>query len=485
MKKKQNLFMIFLAVILFVFTGDMSAWEKPITVAQGNYIFEHVGSQIEQQTGCVYIVYKRRDSAKQISDIYLKKYDGKKITAVGNNEGNVSQSPSLESYQPSVQIKNGIVHVAWTERPKADKKANTIKYRTFDGKAWSKVYDLGGGIKGSKVTDLYIDVDDKGNAFIVFMDFSVAKCRLVYKIDDKIGNVMFPMGGRQKHPDIAVYGDTIYVDYQYRPGSGPYDLGIAQRKTTANAVWTNAKSLVHVKNCARPRISVDDDGHPNYFYHNEMPGKRESWYFKWDGKTYTSHIMLQRANLFHYSDLATRGGNVLYAVQLGLSQGGYAIRYNWRKKGIWTGGNLPGVSRPKKVAIDLSANGEAASIAYENSTGIYLIVSGKIEGGGGGFGADFTVSPSTVFFDSPVTFDASITEVPDSVTVTSYTWGFGDGIEETSTEPTIIHTYKVFRQDVEIKLTINTESGQEGVGNKTISVKAPYNAILDGNPKKN
>ncbi len=487
MKRNLNLIMIFLSVILFLSIFNIYAWESPVTVEFSNsYNYKNIAARIEQETGHVYIVYKRRDSGKQISDIFIKKYDGKKVTSVGANDGNVSQSPSQESYFPHVQIKDGIVHVAWTEHPKSNDHGHKIKYRKFNGSEWSQIYDLGGGISGAEVEDLHMDVDDKGNVFVVFMDWGPVVCKLVYKIGSKVGNVVFPMGGRQKHPDIGISGDTIYIDYQWRPGGVKYFLGTAQRKTTATAKWTNIKALVSNHDVARPRIAIDDDGHPNYFYHDEFgTGKRTPWHFKWDGETFTRGHQMLPANTYHFSNLATRGGSILYASQLGVTSGGLSIPYNWKNKdGVWSGDKrLPGVSKPMSMAIDLSANGEAAVIVYGTPNSVKLIASGEIKGGGG-FETDFSINPSPVFFDTEVTFDASITEIPNSEPVESYTWEFGDGTTETSSDPTITHTYMVFRKDIEVKLTIKTESEKLGIGYKTINIKAPYSAILYGTPKK-
>jgi len=487
MKKIQSISMMFILVALFLFTNNVYGWESPVTVTSSNvYNYKNIATRIEQETGHVYIVYKRRDSGKQISDIFIRKYDGKKITVLGDNDGNVSSSPSQESYSPHVQIKNGIVHVAWTEHPKDNDHAHKIKYRNFNGKEWSKIYDLGGGISGGEVEDLHMDVDDNGNVFVVFMDWGPVVCKLVYKIGNKVGNKLFPMGGRQKHPDIAVSGDTIYVSYQWRAGGLKYYLGTAQIKTTSTAEWTNAKALVSNHDVARPRITVDDNGYPNYFYYDEYgTGSRTPWHFKWDGSQFTRGYQMLSEKTYHFADIATRGGSILHAAQLGVTTGGYAIRYNWKQNtGGWTGGlNLPGVSSPMSMALDLSADGTAAAIVYGTPSSVKLIVSGEIKGGGG-FETDFTVNSSPVFYETAVIFDASITEIPENETVKTYTWDFGDGEIESISAPTISHTYKVFRENVEVKLTIETENGMTGIGYKTINIKAPYTAILDGSPSK-
>jgi len=481
-----------IGIILFVFialTVNVFAWEKNVTVvSSGTYKYKNVATRIEQETGHVYIVYKRRDSAKQISDIYLRKYDGKKVTAVGDNDGNVSQSPSMESYFPHVQIKKGIVHVAWTEHPKGNDHAHTIKYRSFDGEQWSKIWNLGGNITGGEVEDLRMDVDENGNVFVVFMDWGPTKCRLSFKIGDVIKTVNFPLEGRAKHPDIGIAGDTLYVDWQWRAGNGEYSLGTAHRKTTVNGDWLSPKAVVKSQNVARPRIAVSKEGVRTYFYHDELgSGQREPWVFVWKTTNNTTGVKkILGTDVYHFSNIATRGGSTFYAAQLGPSSGGYAIRYNWQnKKGVWTGlKNIPNVTSPKGISLDLSADGEAAVVVYETPSSIKLIRSGEIKGDGS-FEAIFTVNPESVFFDNAISFDASGTELPDSAgSVRSYKWDFGDGNTETTIDANVSHTYQVFRKDVEIKLNIEMDDGTIGVGSKTIYINAPYSAILDGNPKK-
>jgi len=56
--------------------------------------------------------------------------------------------------------------------------------------------------------------------------------------------------------------------------------------------------------------------------------------------------------------------------------------------------------------------------------------------------ANFTYSPERPIANQTITFDASSSYDPDG-TIVSYEWDFGDGSEETTTSPTIQHSYSI------------------------------------------
>lgn len=83
------------------------------------------------------------------------------------------------------------------------------------------------------------------------------------------------------------------------------------------------------------------------------------------------------------------------------------------------------------------------------------------------------VSPITAG-ETPVSFNAVGSRDSDG-TIASYTWSFGDGIEQSTTEPTITHVFVntpaiCIEIVYTVLLTVTDDKGDRGTANQTVRV---------------
>jgi PKD repeat protein len=91
--------------------------------------------------------------------------------------------------------------------------------------------------------------------------------------------------------------------------------------------------------------------------------------------------------------------------------------------------------------------------------------------------ASFSVTPSSPTVGQATTFDGSSSSDSDGDTITSYRWDFGDGSMNTTTTPTITHSY-ASPGAMTVKLVVVDSHGkQSAAAIKTVTVGHPPPAV--------
>ncbi|MCP5103928.1 MAG: PKD domain-containing protein [bacterium] len=166
-------------------------------------------------------------------------------------------------------------------------------------------------------------------------------------------------------------------------------------------------------------------------------------------------------------------------MQLGSTSGGNGIFYNWKRNGVWGGYSaIPATGGAVHQSVDLTQDGEIAAVAYGMKDTAVMLVSSAPISATGSLETEFS-HPDMVFWGSEVSFDASqSTDLNPDYNIVSYEWDFGDGTTETTTGPTVSHSYNAYGIDVTVTLTINAETGETGTITKDIRIHALFNAII-------
>jgi hypothetical protein len=477
--KKLLLFFMVLSILGIFGYPAGSTWKNPVLIAgDPNIKYDKPGVRFGP-SGLVYVVYKYRDTPKGLTEIYLNTYDGEKVGVVGDRV-NISDSPAFTSYEPDVYVTpDEFVHVSWCEYPKSNKTNHYVRYRYFDGVSWSRTFTLA-QITCDLMEDVRVAVDNSGNAHVVFTVWPKALCYLASKYGDETRMSVFPEPGRSKHSDIGVDDNFIHVVWQFK--AERYTVQYAKKENKLDGNWIYSASVVSRQDCGRPRIHVDEQGLPHFFYYEESDISRRLWYFYWNGTNYVGRETVLGAGyrLYHFSDIVVKNHSVAVSAQAGAWAGGKNIYYNYKKAGEdWSNvTDVPGVSFPKYQSIDLSIDGIVTAIAYqEKETAIYLLTNGDIKAGGYLKAAFNNVD--MVFWGSNHTFDATpCIELNPGYNIVSYEWNFGDGSTLTTSNPIATHSFQTYGTDVRVTLKITAESGAVGNIYKDIHVHALYNGIV-------
>lgn len=481
----KKFFLLFIAFSILFTLGypNSSAWKDPVLIAgEANIRYDKPVIQFGD-AGLVYILFKYRNAMAKLTEIYLKTYDGKNLGVVGD-QLNVSDTPDFTSYESDLEVTpTESVHVAWAEYSHANNSTHYIRHRWFDGNTWSEITTLG-SIEAEHVEDLHMAVDSNNNAHVAFMIWPSAQCYLASKFGDEVRISKFPDPGRAKHPDVGVDDNFVHVVCQFRSAAGAgtrYTINYAKMPNEVGAAWATSEATINDHDCARPRMYLDENNYPHILYYEENTtgSARRLWYFYWNGMEFTGrkNVMNSIHRLFHFSDFAVRQDKVAVTVQFGQSKGGRQIYYNNKTGGDWQNPViLPGVSSPRHTSVDLSPDGTVSAVAYlKGDSTIYLIANGEITGA---LEAAFS-NADRIFWGDIVTFDASQCAAlnPDHNLVT-YEWDFGDGTTETTSSPTITHSFNQYGAGIRVTLNIIAETGASGTVYKDIQIHALYNGII-------
>ncbi|MCW4016794.1 MAG: PKD domain-containing protein [Candidatus Bathyarchaeota archaeon] len=128
--------------------------------------------------------------------------------------------------------------------------------------------------------------------------------------------------------------------------------------------------------------------------------------------------------------------------------------------GLWTA-TIPGQSAGTTVNFFVEAVDNAENSAKTSTSSYKVKVPNRSPT------ADFTASPSTVYTDEVVEFDASASKDPDG-SITSYVWDFGDG--NVGSEVTATHSY-VEDGEYVVTLTVTDNKGASDSTTASIVVK--------------
>lgn len=471
------------------------AWETPLLVAGddgGSYYKPEIGFD---PYGGVYIAYRHKGSAAN-SDIMLCYYDGKQMTYE-----NVSEAaqfwPRYKCYESDIAITaDGKVHVAWVTHNRDTPDVQHIKYRYKDGNTWSDIVELGEFHmhSGDVFFDVRLGVSNNGNVHVIGQE----EHQTIIKYMSMYDGVVMPVqsvgnpGSRLKHPDIAVNDEWVHAIWMRKVGF-PYVIMYQKWENKPNGASSEIRQVTFPKGeyaSQKSRIDLDSMGyfHMAEFYKTGVVKKLKYWQELPDGSfaPYVNLSHQQKLMLYHWAGLAVRDSSVIASFQLGSSSGGTGLYYNWKQNGVW-GGYLPIAETDGAVhqSVDLNVDGTVGAIAYGRFTSSIRMVSTEPIIAGGALETEFS-DPGMIFWGTEVTFDASqVAGLNPDYNIALYTWDFGDGNVETTTNPTITHTYSgSYDVDFNVKLEITADTGETGEAEKTIHVWALYNAFVTGVEEK-
>lgn len=420
--------------------------------------------------GDIYIAYQAENRGSGRSDIYLSKYStGGKVSVVKN----LSDS-SAYSYEPEMDIPgNGHIHVTW-----ADQTNNThvIKYRYFNGSAWSNTINLGQISDIDNIEDLRIAVDESGNVFVVFMYWPTARCIFISKYGDNISFENFPESGRSKHPDVAADSNYVHIVWQYKPDRD-YTIAYQRRPNRRGSAWQAWVNL-DFYGTQRPRMSVDGSGTPHVVFSYDLGSTRKLYYKKWKGTGFGDLKVVSdpdRFESYHFPDIsAVNAENVIVTLQKGGSNGGKFVAYNWKRNGTWNGYSFFSKTnnlRPAAQSVCLARDRFFAAVAFcQKDEAVYLLLAEEAGGPGGNAPtASFTFSPLGGEAPLDVTFDASASTDTDGV-ITNYHWNFGDAF--TGVGQTVIHRFES-EGEYTVTLTVTDDDGKTASTSHVIIIDPP------------
>ncbi|MCP4217203.1 MAG: PKD domain-containing protein [bacterium] len=486
-RKAATFILAAVLTVLFIGVTSIYAWEEPVLIAgsEGKKYSKPIVKI--SPTGLVYVTYKYRNASSDVTDIHCRVYDGS--TVANLDGGDVSESPDSVSYEPYLYITpDDTLHFAWIEYAKHHEDNQFIKYRYHNADGWSEIMTLG-RFSAEEGEDLRLAVDSAGNAFVVFMVWPGAHCYIASRYaDGSITFESFPMGGRAKHPDLAVDDNNVHIAWQFREGGMEYHIAYAKRANNPNGTWTIDPSMAGSHEPARPRVVVDTNNvaHVTYFQENSTGTARRLWLRSNTSGSFGGATLLSKSasGLYHWQDSMIRNGSMISSVQLGPSSGGGNVYFNWKQNGSWSGPSVvPGTSAPKNQSSDLTDDGSVAVFAVqEKSNKIMLFATGKVVS----LQAAYRVDGSNAFWSSPVVFDASESlQLNPDINIVSYEWDFGDGTITSTTSPTISHTFNSYDLDMIVQLTITAENGAVGSASETVYVHALYGAAVSAiTPKR-
>jgi PKD repeat protein len=461
---------IFIAALMLMVMLPLYSGETLVKIAEETNFAYYKPEVKISPSGDVYIVYQAENLASGRSEIYLSKYStGGKVSLVKN----LSDS-SAYSYEPEIDIPgNGYIHVAWADQTG---ETHVIKYRYFNGTAWSDIMTFGQVNDSENIEDLRIAVDESGNVFVVFMYWPAARCKFISKYGNTISFEDFPQSGRSKHPDVDADANNVHIVWQYKPDRD-YTIAYQRRPNRQNSAWQPWVDL-EIYGTQRPRMSVDNSGTPHVVFLQKDGVSKRVFYKKWNGTKFDSLKVVSdpdQYELYHFCDiLAINGDNIITTIQKGAWGGGKNVSGNWKRNGTWSGFSLFSKSnglKPTKQSVDLVGDRFFAAIAFgKEFDAVYLLLAE--EGGGPGGNAptaSFTFSPQTGNAPLDVTFDASESIDPDGQ-VTGYAWNFGDLF--TGVGQTVVHRFET-QGEYTVTLTVTDNEGKTGTASHNLIVEPP------------
>jgi hypothetical protein len=494
--EKSGIVKILLTLLLVSFAAtSLTAWELPLTIAGDpghNYYKPEIGFA---PSGAVHIVYRDKGPGSD-SDIYMCTYDGKEMT-YENVSNSVQFWPNYKSYESDIEVTaDGRIHVAWVTHDRNAKNTHYVKYRYKDGNTWSDIVDMATlhMHTGDVIFDLRLGVSNNGNVHIIMQEEHQTIIRYVAKY----GDVITPLailgngGSRLKHPDIAVDDNYVHAIWMRKVGY-PYVIMHQKWENKLGGTQGEIRQVTFPKGdyaSQKSRIDLDSQGllHLAEFYKTGVIKKLKYWQELPDGSfaPYVNMSSPTKLMLYHWAALEVRDNSVIATMQLGSSSGGTGLYFNWKRNGEWGGyAAIPNTDGAVHQSTDLSADGLIAATAYGRFDSSIMLVSSEPISASGTLETQFT-QPGTVFYGTDITFDASqCPGLNPDYKIVNYEWDFGDGLIENTSSPTITHTYYSYNTDVQVKLTLTAETGENGIATKDIHIHALYNGIVTGVEAKN
>lgn len=504
----------FMILILGAAVSPLMAvsWETPITIAGKDNHAYYKPEIVFGPSGAVYTAYREKNKISSNSDIMLCIWDGKDLEY--ENVSNLTEVwEKYDAEESDIFVdQDETIHVAWIGADRNAIETRHVMYRYKQDDTWSEIFYLGELHLPSELQyliDTRIVADSMGNAHVVTcIDAEVPEEDTVESqrspdsasyggsktswYFSKYGDTITPPyqfpGNKAKHPDVAVTDDYVHVTWMYKTG-WEYSVFVQKWENQPNAVKGD---VIRVTSPSEPfssqksRIDVDHEGRMHVIEFYKTGDVKKLRYFKEqvDGTFDKGKIVSQNQFLlYHKADLRVKGDSVIVSMQQGQSKGssgnGAGVWFNWKQDGQWDDCTfIPGSEFAVYPSNDLNEDGDIAAIAWSKKTSQIMMTSTAPITATGKLEAQFT-QPGTIFWGSQITFDASQCAAlnPDYI-IAHYTWDFGDGIIETTSGPTITHTYDLFNVTLPVTLTLTAENGDMGLLTKEIHIDALYGGII-------
>lgn len=466
---------------LFLLALLAPAWEAPVKIDGGSSTFWCEYTQVRfDYSGAAYVLYNYDPNF-----LKLAKYDGVRVEALGQvNKG------SLKTYAPGMAVaRDGKIHIVWAEATSRAATDYYIKYRIFDGHAWSDIIQLAMVIMPGtpqskhappKIEFIRIAVDGDDNLFVAYYDSTRARSKFISKYDDVITQEGWPsmQSVRMKYPDVQAGDDYVHVVWQNGlPGSANYTCSWARRENKVNGKWLPIVDIKQNRNMSRsshtPMVSLDEKQNPHFIYMDDGDGPgREVLYRYWTG-TAISERQFLTPNKGWWSNNSLS----MFNKDNGFMAGHKVIKlvyYDWKVNGVWKGvQTIDGTMGADAESADLSKDGKVAAVSYTTNWNIvWLVTSSKIVVNEVPL-ATFTADKNEIFWRDSVNFNASGSSDPDG-SIVRYQWNFGDG--ESAEGSQVTHAFVNKFGDVRVKLTVTDDKGAMTSFNMIIKVKALYTA---------
>lgn len=466
----------------------LSAWETPFPLANtdGHTYFKPETAFLP--SGAIYTVYRDKAPTGE-SDIMGCYYDGKELVYENVSEGS-KFFRNYKCYESDIDVTpDGKIYVAWVIHDINAKAVHYIKYRIKNGNTWSPIYNLGSiqVTNNDVLFDTRLGVDSHGNVHVIIQE----EFQTVIHYMAQYGNtILAPVtldspGARIKHPDLAVDNNYVHMIWMKKMGY-PYVIMYQKRENKVNGTWGPVRQITFPKGefaSQKSRIDVGSDGyvHLAEFYKTGIVKKLKYYKENQNGNFLNATTVSHPTDLllYHWAGLEVRDNSIIATMQLGGSNGGFGIFYNWNRNGIWQGYKaIDNTDGAVHQSTDLSFDGDIAAVAYGRfDTSIMLVTSAPIETSSP-LQASFT-HPASAFYGDTVTFDATpCSQLNPGIHISAYKWDFGDGSNLTTTTPTVTHAYSSYGVDIPVTLTIVSDTGNEGEADSQIHINALYSAII-------
>ncbi len=474
---RRVLFWIFAILIFSGVSSALMAWVDPVVIANdpGKFYEDKVSVKFGR-LGEVFVCFMTHDEAKVRKEIWLYKYTGtgKRGELVGMVSGPESQK---YCYEPDmVTTADGTVHITWAEAAsgKVDLQSIMYRYLTPDG-VWSKIIKLKtmnvpgtintASFNKEKIDDLKIAVDSKGNVFVTFMIWPLARCKFLSRYGTTVTEERFPVAGRSKHS--CVRADDKYVHLAWQQYLAYYTVCYARRANTPGAAWKwwNVQGGIH-----RPMMDLDEDGNPHIAYMADDGGGRQVVYKNRINEKFSTRLTLtEYPSVYQNVDIAVNNRKNMI-VSAGLFAGvNSKFFFNWKKNGEWptTGMSLvPGATGDFDFPAVALSKKDVGAFVYSTKREVYLVTSEEIVVN------ELPVpvidsNKDEYYFGDQVVFNGRGSSDPDG-SIVKYEWDFGDGVTAQGIEAS--HTYLDQAGEMEVKLTVTDNKGAVATATKAINV---------------
>jgi hypothetical protein len=473
------------AALALISSFSLFAWEKPIRVDSGDGNRYMRPSVKFGPSGKVFMVYEYgNETAGGRDDIYLRTYDGEKLSPIINvTQGNAY---SRRPYYPDIAVsKNEELHVVWLEYVRGSQSlAQYLMYRYFNGSSWGPIEQLHVFTRSAWCEEPTVAVDSNNNIFVSVFNETIGRCAVATKYFGKKATVDFPnVPGRSKYASVAADDNFVHLAWQYLTDS--YTIMYTKKKNQEGSTW-QAPLDFKISLAQKPKIKLNNDGNPSVAFAKKLTESSRNFRLRpWDEKLGLANrnnvIMLttEEYRTYHYFSFSIQNNAMFAAWQIGSHSTGANGGVFYSQKGVdankWViQQTLPEALNPVIVSSDQTWDGKIAGILYASAnTAIYLHLSDKLVTNDLPK-AVISADREEIFWGETINFNGSSSSDNDG-SIVKYEWrvipanAVFEGVSGS-------YTFTGAYGNVKVRLTVTDDKNGRGVAEKTIRVNALYTA---------